>query len=203
MVQRTDAGTELIRLAWPDVGAAEAEAVAEVLESGQLTMGPKVEEFERLLTAACEVEHAVVVSSGTAALHLAVLALGVGPGDEVLVPAYTFPATANVVAFVGARPVLVDVDPETMNLDLARAYEAATPRTKAVLAVHLFGRPLDWEALQSALPPEVQLLEDAAGALGARWHGMPCGGLGVLGCLSFHPRKIGRASCRERVLPTV
>ena len=187
MVSREAAG---IRLAWPDVGAEEAAAVAEVLESGQLTMGPKVPEFEAGLAEACGVAHAVAVSSGTAALHLAVVALGIGPGDEVLVPAYTFPATANVVAQVGARPVLVDVDPETMNLDLARAYEAATPRTKAVLAVHLFGRPLDWEALQSALPPEVQLLEDAAGALGARWRGMPCGGLGMLGCLSFHPRKI-------------
>src|SRR5207247_4388665 len=142
------------------------------------------------LASACGVQHAVVVSSGTAALHLAVVALGIGPGDEVLVPAYTFPATANVVAQVGARPVLVDVDPETMNLDPARAYEAATPRTKAVLAVHLFGRPLDWEALRSALPPEVKLLEDAAGALGARRRGRLCGGLGTLGCLSFHPRKI-------------
>src|SRR2546423_5030382 len=174
----------------PDVGAEEVAAVAEVLESGQLTMGPKVPEFEAGLAAACGVEHAVAVSSGTAALHLAVVALGLGPGDEVIVPAYTFPATANVVAQVGAKPVLVDVDPETMNLDPARAYEAATPRTKAVLAVHLFGRPPDWDALQSALPPEVQLLEDAAGALGARWRGMPCGGRGRLGCLSFHPRKI-------------
>ena len=188
MVSRAKSGADVIRLAWPDVGAAEAEAVAEVLESGQLTMGPKVEEFERGLAAACGTEHAVVVSSGTAALHLAVLALGVGPGDEVLVPAYTFPSTANVVAFVGAKPVLVDVDPETMNLDPAKV--EVGPRTKAIIAVDLFGRPLDWEALQSALPPEVQLLEDAAGALGARWRGMPCGGLGTLGCLSFHPRKI-------------
>jgi perosamine synthetase len=101
----------VIRLAWPDVGAAEAAAVAEVLETGQLTMGPKVAEFEAEIAHACEVEHAVAVSSGTAALHVALLALGIGPGDEVLVPAYTFPATANVVALVGARPVLVDVDP--------------------------------------------------------------------------------------------
>ena len=109
----------MIRLAWPDVGPAEAEAVAEVLESGQLTMGPKVDEFEQGLAAACGTEHAVAVSSGTAALHLAVLALGIGPGDEVLVPAYTFPATANVVAIAGARPVLVDVDPETMKIGRA------------------------------------------------------------------------------------
>jgi perosamine synthetase len=180
----------MIRLAWPDVGAEEAAAVAEVLDSGQLTMGPKVAEFEAELARVCAVEHAVAVSSGTAALHLAVLALGIGEGDEVLVPAYTFPATANVVALAGARPVLVDVDPRTMNLDIEGVYEAVTERTRAVLAVHLFGRPLDWDDLQNAVPPDVHLVEDAAGALGARWRGMPCGGLGELACLSFHPRKI-------------
>ena len=179
-----------IRLALPDVGEEELAAVAEVLESGQLTMGPKVAELEELLAAASGVEHAVAVSSGTAALHLAVLALGLEEGDEVLVPAYTFPATANVVALAGAKPVLVDVDPATFNLDPGKVYDAVTPRTRAVLAVHLFGRPLDWEQLQNAVPPDVRLLEDAAGALGARWRGMPCGGLGELGCLSFHPRKI-------------
>jgi perosamine synthetase len=180
----------VIRLAWPDVGAEEAAAAAEVLEGGQLTMGQKVVEFEQELARICGVEHAVAVSSGTAALHVAVLALGIGEGDEVLVPAYTFPATANVVALAGARPVLVDVDPKTMNLDAGRVYDAVTPRTRAVLAVHLFGRPLDWEELQNAVPPDVHLVEDAAGALGARWRGMPCGGLGELGCISFHPRKI-------------
>ena len=184
MVQRTDAGIKLIRLAWPDVGAAEAEAVAEVLASGQLTMGPKVEEFERGLAAACGAEHAVVVSSGTAALHLAVLALGIGPGDEVLVPAYTFPATANVVALAGAKPVLVDVDPETMNLDPAKL--EVGPRTKAIIAVDLFGRPVRVEQLPNGLP----VLEDAAGALGAKRRGRPCGSLGALACLSFHPRKV-------------
>jgi perosamine synthetase len=184
VVQRTDARTELIRLARPDVGAAEAEAVAEVLESAQLTMGPKVAEFERWLAERCGTQHAVAVSSGTAALHLAVLALGIGPGDEVLVPAYTFPATANVVALAGAKPILVDVDPETMNVDPALA--EAGPRTKAVIAVDLFGRP----ARVEELPDGVPVLEDAAGALGARRRGRPCGSLGVLGCLSFHPRKI-------------
>jgi perosamine synthetase len=190
VVQAEEAGARLIRLARPDVGAEEAAAVAEVLESGQLTMGPKVGEFEAGLARACSVEHALVVSSGTAALHLAVLALELGPGDEVLVPAYTFPATANVVAQVGATPVLVDVDPRTMNLDLEQAHGAVTPRTRAVIAVHLFGRPLDWEALRDVVPEEVVLVEDAAGALGARRRDRPCGGLGLLGCLSFHPRKI-------------
>lgn len=158
--------------------------MASVFESGMLTMGPKVGEFEHELAAACEVEHALVASSGTAALHLAVLALGLEPGDEILVPAYTFPATGNVVALAGLRPVLVDVDPETMNVDAGRI--EVGPRTKAVLAVHLFGRPARLEELPDGLP----VLEDAAGALGARRRGRPCGGLGLLGCLSFHPRKI-------------
>jgi perosamine synthetase len=180
----------VIRLAWPDLGEEELAEVAEVLRSGQLTMGPKVSEFEAGLAEACEVEHAVAVSSGTAALHLAVLALGIGPGDEVIVPAYTFPATANVVALAGARPVLVDVDPETMNLSPDAVVDAVTQRTRAVLVVHLFGRPAPWEALEAAVPEGVELLEDAAGALGARRAGRACGGLGRLGCLSFHPRKI-------------
>ena len=180
----------MIRLAWPDVGEEELAAVAEVLESGRLTMGPKVAEFEAGLAEACEVEHAVVVSSGTAALHLALLALGIGPGDEVIVPAYTFPATANVVALVGAQPVLVDVDPETMNARPEAVGEAVTERTRAVFVVHLFGRPARWDEIAAAVPETVALLEDAAGALGARRGERACGGLGRLGCLSFHPRKI-------------
>ena len=158
-----------IRLGDPALGERELQAVAEVLETGMLTMGPKVGEFEQLVARACGVTHAAAVSSGTAALHLAVLALGLGPGDEVVVPAYTFPATANVVALAGAKPVLVDVDPQTLNLDPARL--EVGPRTKAILAVHLFGRPVDW----GSLPEDVPVIEDAAGALG---------------CLSFHPRKI-------------
>jgi perosamine synthetase len=172
-----------IRLGWPDTGERELAEVAEVLESGMLTMGPKVDEFEAGLARACEVDHALAVSSGTAALHLAVLAFGLEPGDEVLVPAYTFPATANVVALAGLTPVLVDVDPETMNVDPAKI--EVGPRTKALLGVHLFGRPLPLHEL-----PDLPLLEDAAGALGARYRGRACGGLGVAGCLSFHPRKI-------------
>jgi dTDP-4-amino-4,6-dideoxygalactose transaminase len=172
-----------IRLGDPALGDAELSEVAEVLESGMLTTGPKVAEFEAEIARACDVRHALAVSSGTAALHLAVLAFGLRPGDEVLVPAYTFPATGNVVALAGLRPVLVDVDAETMNLDPARI--EVGPRTKLLLGVHLFGRPLRLHEL-----PDVPLLEDAAGALGARYRGRPCGGLGVAGCLSFHPRKI-------------
>ena len=135
-------------------------------------MGPKVAELEAELARACAVEHAIAVSSGTAALHLAVLALGIGPGDEVIVPAYTFPATANVVALAGATPVLVDVDPETFNLDPAQV--KVTPRTKAIMPVHLFGRPAPLEEL-----PDATILEDAAGALGAERRGRPVGGLGA------------------------
>ena len=135
--------------------------------------------------AACEVEHAVAVSSGTAALHLAVLALGIGPGDEVLVPAYTFPATANVVALAGATAVLVDVDPETMNVDPdARSRRSRRGRRRSSPCTSSAGRR------GSRSCPELPLIEDAAGALGARAARPPCGALGVLGCLSFHPRKI-------------
>src|SRR6476646_12015157 len=109
-----------------------------------LTMGAKVGELERLLADACGTADAVVVSSGTAALHLAVMALGLGPGDEVIVPAYTFPATANVVELCGASAVLVDVDPDTFNVDVAAVAAAVGPSTRAVMAVHLFGRPVDW-----------------------------------------------------------
>ena len=179
-----------IRLARPDVGEAELAAVAEVLADGQLTMGPRVAAFERGVAAAVGTADAVAVSSGTAALHLTLLALGVGDGDEVIVPAYTFPATANAVRLCGAHPVLVDVDPETFLVRAELVPTALTSRTRAVIGVHLFGRPLDWEVLQTTVPQEVVLVEDAAGALGARYRGVPCGALGLAACLSFHPRKI-------------
>lgn len=182
--------TAPIRLARPDVGEAELRAVAEVLGSGQLTMGPKVGEFECAVAGAVGTRDAVAVANGTAALHLALLALGVGPGDEVVVPAYTFPATANAVRLCGAEAVLVDVDPETFVVDAEAVADAVTSRTRAVMAVHLFGRPVDWDALRAVVPERVLLVEDAAGALGARSRGRPCGSLGVAGCLSFHPRKI-------------
>ena len=156
-----------IRLARPDLGDAELAAIAEVLATGQLTMGPQVAAFERAVAEAVGTADAVAVSTGTAALHLAMLALGIGPGDEVIVPAYTFPATANAVELCGGRAVLVDVDPETFLARADHVASAVTPRTRAVLAVHLFGRPVAWEELQTAVPQEVALVEDAAGALGA------------------------------------
>ncbi|MFN8224499.1 MAG: DegT/DnrJ/EryC1/StrS family aminotransferase [Gaiellales bacterium] len=179
-----------IRLARPDVGEEEIAAVVDVLRSGQLTMGPKVPEFERAIAAAVGTADAVAVSSATAALHLSLVALAIEPGDEVIVPAYTFPATANVVELCGARTVFVDVDPRTFVLDIDAAAAAVTERTKAVMVVHLFGHPVDWDRLRAAIPAHVDLVEDAAGALGAECGGRRCGSLGVAGCLSFHPRKI-------------
>ena len=126
-----------------------------MLATGQLTMGPQVAAFEEAIAQAVGTAEAVALSSGTAALHLAMLALGIGEGDEVIVPAYTFPATANAVELTGARAVLVDVDPETFNVRPEHVAAAVTPRTRAVLAVHLFGRPVDWEELQTAVPQEV------------------------------------------------
>ena len=132
-----------IRLARPAIGEEELAAVAGVLATGQLTMGPQVAAFEQAIAQAVGTAEAIVVSSGTAALHLAMLALGIGEGDEVIVPAYTFPATANAVELTGARAVLVDVDPETFLVRAELVAEAVTSRTRAVLAVHLFGRPID------------------------------------------------------------
>ena len=175
--------TERIRLGRPDTGEAELAAVADVLETGMLTQGPVVAAFEEELARATGSRHALAVSSGTAALHLAVLALGLDPGDEVVVPAYTFPATANVLALSGLKPALVDVDPVTMNIDPAQI--AVGPRTKAILPVHLFGRPCRIEEL-----PDLPVIEDAAGALGARRRGEPCGSLGLIAGFSFHTRKI-------------
>jgi len=153
-------------------------------------MGPWVGRFEQALAQAVGTADAVAVSSGTAALHLAMLALGIGEGDEVIVPAYTFPATANAVELCGGRAVLVDVDPETFLVRPELVAEALTPRTRAVLAVHLFGRPVEWEELETVVSQDVVLLEDAAGALGARYRDTPCGALGLMACFSFHPRKI-------------
>lgn len=178
------------------LGEEERAAVMEVLESRSLfryygpNFGARTAAFEAAVCARLGTAHAVATSSGTAAIRTALAAAGIGCGDEVIVPAYTFPATANAARLAGATVRLVDVDPRTMNVDIARIADAVTPRTRAVIAVHLFGRPLAWEELAAAVPERVQLVEDAAGALGARRRTRACGGLGTLGCLSFHPRKI-------------
>ena len=160
-------------------------AFAKTLDTGRFIFGPEVEAFEREAAERLGVAECVSCANGTDALVLAFDALGVGPGDEVICPAFTFFATAEAIAQRGATPVFVDIDPVTLNLDAADVGQKITERTKAIVPVHLFGRPSRIEEL-----PALTVIEDAAGALGARRRGRACGGLGLLGCLSFHPRKI-------------
>jgi perosamine synthetase len=181
----------MIRLAVPDIGEEEVAAVAAVLRSGFLVQGPAVQSFERRVAATVGSAHAVAVSSGTAALHLALLALDVGPGDEVVVPGFTHPATANVVERTGARPVLVDIDLSTFNATAESMAAAIGPRTKALLPVHLFGLPAEMDGIRAlAADRGLAIVEDAACALGATYRGRGCGSLGRIGCFSFHPRKV-------------
>ena len=181
--------TRQIAIAQPTLGAEELALVGEVLASGWLTQGPKVAAFEAAFAARHGVPHAVAVNSCTSGLHLALLALGIGPGDEVIVPSFSWVASANVVVHTGATPVLCDVSPATFTLDVADALARVTSRTRAVMAVHLFGRCADLEALRTGLSPDVAIVEDAACAAGAAYQGRPAGSLGEIGVFSFHPRK--------------
>jgi len=180
----------MIRLTVPDIHPSDIEAVREVLTSGFLVQGQQVRAFEEALERYLGVEGVVAVGSGTAALHLALVASGVGIGDEVLVSDYTFPATANAVIHAGAIPVLVDIERESFNMDPDAARECLSPQTKAILLVHAFGRPANLPAFRSiANEAGLVLIEDAACALGSRFGSDPCGTLGRAGCFSFHPRK--------------
>jgi dTDP-4-amino-4,6-dideoxygalactose transaminase len=165
-------------------------AVLRVLASGQVILGPDVAALEDEVAAYCRASHGVGCGSGTDAISLALHALDVGPGDEVLLPAYTFFATVGCVCRTGARPVLVDIDPQTFNIDPAQLENKVTPRTRAILAVHLFGQTADMSALwQVAERHHLPTIEDAAQALGAEYQGKRAGSLGLVGCLSFYPTK--------------
>jgi len=165
-------------------------AVREVFESQRFILGPKVEEFERAIAAYCGVRAAVGVSSGTDALLICLMALGVGPGDEVIAPTYTFFATAGSVARLGARPVFVDIDPASFNVAPAALAGAITERTKAVIPVHLYGRSAEMgPLLEATASAGVAVIEDAAQAIGAEYRGKRAGSLGRAGCLSFFPSK--------------
>ncbi len=174
-----------------DVLRSELEAaLGRVLDSGAYTLGPEVAAFEEEFAAWCGVPHAVAMNSGTTALHLALLAAGVGPGDDVITSPFTFIATACAIRYVGANPVFADIDFATRNLDPEAAAKALTPRTRAILPVHLYGQTADMDPLRALAERNgLALIEDAAQAHGASYHGAPAGGLGALGCFSFYPTK--------------
>lgn len=172
------------------VGEEEASAVAEVIRSGWFTMGPKTFEFERQFAQYIGARHAVAVSSGTAALHLSLEAIGLKPGDEVLVPTTTFTATAEAVTYSGARPVLVDIDSRAMNFDVADAERKISPRTRAIIPVHFAGQPCDLaEIYELATKHQLQVIEDAAHALPSTYRGRRIGTLAESTAFSFYATK--------------
>lgn len=173
----------------PLLGEEEVAAVAEVVRSGWVAQGPRVAEFERAFAAAVGAEHGVAVSSCTTALHLSLHLLGIGPGDEVVVPSFSFIATANVVRHCGATPVFADVSAESGNLTPQAVAAAITPRTRAVIAVHQGGQPADVDALR-AVCGGLPIVEDAACAAGSTLRGRPVGEGALLAAWSFHPRKL-------------
>jgi perosamine synthetase len=177
-----------IPISLPHTGEEEWLATKEPIMSGWLTAGPKVREFEEIFAKRHGVKHAMAVTSATTALHLALVALGIKEGDEVIVPAFTWISTANVVLYCNAKVVFVDVERTTFNIDIADLKKKITPRTKAIIPVHLFGLCADMDAVK-AVAGNIPLVEDGACAAGAGYNGKPAGSLGTLGCFSFHPRK--------------
>jgi dTDP-4-amino-4,6-dideoxygalactose transaminase len=177
-------------------------AVAGVLESSAFVLGPEVAAFEDEFAAYTGSPHAIAVNSGTSALHLALLAAGVRPGDEVVTAPFTFVATVAAILYTGARPVFADIDPRTFTLDPALVEAALTPRTRAIVPVHLYGQPADMDPiLNIARRRGIVVIEDAAQAHGATYKGRPAGGIGDMGCFSFYPGK-NLGACGEAGLVT-
>ena len=166
------------------------DAIAGVLESLQFVLGPEVDKFEEEFADHCQTKFAFGVNSGTSALHLAMLAAGIGPGDEVITVSYTFVATAAAVCYVGARPVFVDIDPNTCNMDVSRIEAAITPNTKAIMPVHLYGNCADMDSILAlARRHNLLVIEDAAQAHGAEYKGRRAGSMSEMACFSFYPGK--------------
>jgi dTDP-4-amino-4,6-dideoxygalactose transaminase len=180
----------MIPAAQPLVGRAERRAVMKVMRSGMLAQGPEVAAFEREFSAVVNSAECVAVNSGTSALHLAFLAAGIGAGDEVIVPSFSFAATANAVCLAGATPVFADIDRRTFNIDPMHVATLITPRTRAIMPVHLYGQSADMTELQQlATTHDLLLFEDAAQAVGASWAGTPVGSFGIAASFSFYPTK--------------
>ena len=179
-----------IPISKPFFGDEEKRAVAEPLETGWVVQGPKVAEFESRFMAYSHAKHALATTSATTALHMAMVALGVGPGDEVIVPAFTWVSTANVVEMQGAKPVFVDIELDTFNIDVAQIERAITKKTKAIMPVSLFGVSADLNPIMAiAKKHGLKVVEDAACATGTWYHGHHAGTVADIGCFSFHPRK--------------
>jgi dTDP-4-amino-4,6-dideoxygalactose transaminase len=179
----------MIHIAKPLMGEEEKQAVLEVLDSGMIAQGPRVKAFEEAFAEMCGVEHAIATTSGTTALHVALLAHGIGEGDEVITSPFTFISTANSVLFTGAHPVFVDIDPVTFNIDPAQIEEAVTPQTKAIMPVHLFGLVADMGAIMEiAEAHDLVVIEDACQAHGATYQGKRAGSFGT-GTFSLYPTK--------------
>jgi dTDP-3-amino-3,4,6-trideoxy-alpha-D-glucose transaminase len=174
----------------PELFAELMEVVERIARNSAFTLGPELERFEGAFASFCGTEYAAGISSGTAALEIALRALGIGPGDEVIVPTYSFIATAEAVSTVGATPVIVDIDPETALITAATVEAALTERTRCVIPVHLFGRPVDMDPLLALCRERgIAVIEDACQAHGALYKGNPVGSLGDAGCFSFYPTK--------------
>lgn len=175
----------------PSFDEAEIEMVRAVLGSKWVTQGPMTERFEAQIAANQRAKHALACTSCTAALHLATMALGLGPGDEVIIPAFTWITSAHAAEYVGAKAVFADVDLATFNIDPAALEAAITPRTRAVVVVHLFGLAAPMDEIRAICAPRgIRIIEDAACAIATTYKGEPVGALGDLGCFSFHPRKV-------------
>lgn len=179
-----------VSLASPDLDESDIRAVLGVLRSGRLALGPYMVEFERAVAAYVGVKYGVAVNSGTSALHLIIRALGIGPGDEVLAPSFTFAASVNAILYEGAIPVFIDIDPETYNLDPDDLERKVTPRSKAIMAVDVFGYPAEWDAiLQIAEKRGLHVIDDSCEALGAEYKGRKIGQFGDAAAFAFYPNK--------------
>lgn len=180
----------MIPIANPVIEREEIDAVNNVLKSGVIAQGPKVAELEERFAAYCGTQHAVAVNSGTAALHAALFAAGVGPDDEIITVPFSFIATINPIIMLGAKPVLVDIDPVTFNMDTHMLERVITPKTKAILPVHLYGQPANMDEINFiAKKHKLLVIEDACQAIGSEYKGKKAGSLGDLGCFSLYATK--------------